>query len=89
MLQYALLHLSGYDLSIEDLKLFRQLHSKTPATRSAAIRPGVETTTGPLGQGVANAVGFALAEKLLASASIAPASTSSITAPGCSWATAA
>jgi len=67
MLIYALLHLSGYELSIDDLKAFRQMHSKTPGHPEVGITPGVETTTGPLGQGITNAVGFALAEKLLAS----------------------
>ena len=65
MLQYALLHLTGYDLSMDDLKAFRQLDSKTPGHPEVHVTPGVETTTGPLGQGIANGVGMALAEKLL------------------------
>lgn len=65
MLPYSVLHLSGYDLTVDDLKSFRQLHSKTPGHPEYGYAPGVETTTGPLGQGVSNAVGMALAEKVL------------------------
>ncbi|MDQ7969587.1 MAG: transketolase [Oxalicibacterium faecigallinarum] len=66
MLHYALLHLTGYDLSMDELRNFRQMHSKTPGHPEVDITPGIETTTGPLGQGITNAVGMALAEKLLA-----------------------
>jgi transketolase len=66
MLIYALLHLTGYDLPMDELRRFRQLHSKTPGHPEVGVTPGVETTTGPLGQGLTNAVGMALAEKLLA-----------------------
>ncbi len=68
MLIYSLLHLSGYELSIDDLKNFRQLHSKTPGHPEYGYAPGVETTTGPLGQGITNAVGMAISERALAAA---------------------
>jgi len=66
MLPYSVLHLTGYDLGIDDLKAFRKLHSKTPGHPEYGYAPGIETTTGPLGQGISNAVGFALAEKVMA-----------------------
>ena len=66
MLHYALLHLTGYDLPMEELQNFRQLHSRTPGHPEYGYTPGIETTTGPLGQGISNGVGLALAEKILA-----------------------
>ena len=93
MLLYALLHLTGYKLPMSELKNFRQLHSKTAGHPETGVTPGVETTTGPLGQGITNAVGMALAEKLLAkefNRKDGESSTrSSTTTPMCSWATAA
>jgi transketolase len=93
MLIYALLHLTGYDLPMEELKNFRQLHSKTAGHPEVGITPGVETTTGPLGQGITNAVGMALAEKLLAAEfnreDEDASHTSSTTSPTCSWVTVA
>jgi transketolase len=89
MLIYALLHLTGYDLPMSELRNFRQLHSKTAGHPEVGITPGVETTTGPLGQGITNAVGMALAEKLLAAEFNRPATPSSTTTPMSSWATAA
>src|SRR5580704_15443069 len=66
MLQYALLHLTGYALPMEEIRRFRQLHSMTPGHPERGVTPGVETTTGPLGQGIANGVGMAIAERVLA-----------------------
>src|SRR5690349_24915863 len=65
MLLYAVLHLTGYDLPLDELRRFRRLHARAPGHPEVGVTPGVETTTGPLGQGLANAVGMALAEKLL------------------------
>ena len=86
MLLYSMLHLTGYDLTLDDLKAFRQWGSRTPGHPEYGHTPGVETTTGPLGQGVANAVGMAIAERFLAAT--LPATTSSTTTPTCSPATA-
>ena len=87
MLIYSLLHLTGYNLPIDELKNFRKLHSKTPGHPEVDITPGVETTTGPLGQGITNAVGMALAEKLLANEFNRPGHTVVDTRPMCFWET--
>ncbi len=89
MLIYSLLHLTGYDVTIDDLKSFRQLHSRTPGHPEFGYTPGVETTTGPLGQGLANAVASPWPRRYWAPSSTVKATTSSTTTPTCSWATAA
>jgi transketolase len=89
MLIYSLLHPDRLRPDLDDLKNFRQLHSKTPGHPEYGYAPGVETTTGPLGQGITNAVGMAIAERRWPPSSTAPATTSSITTPTSSWVTAA
>ncbi len=89
MLIYSLLHLTGYDLPMSELQNFRQLHSKTHGHPEVGYTAGVETTTGPLGQGIANAVGMAIAEKTLAAQFNRHATTSLTTSPTSLWATAA
>ena len=79
ILQYSLLHLTGYDLSLDDLKQFRQWGSRTPGHPERGHTAGIEVTTGPLGQGISNAVGMAMAERILAERYNAPATRSSIT----------